>query len=118
MTTEPTDQDRSNTGWLATLSDGGLPQILLGPAGNAISRLLGCAVEIPASYIDGFSQRIKDRNNAKSKLFNALTDKAIDAATSDPENIRRAFDSIALRVQTSVMGSCQSSVFRQVCPSA
>lgn len=83
-----------NGEWLSILKEGGLPQILLGPAGNAISRLIGTSIEIPASYIDGFSQRIKDKNEAKSKLFQALANKAIDYAIDEPENVKRVLNSI------------------------
>ncbi|UOA30468.1 hypothetical protein DSM110093_00216 [Sulfitobacter sp. DSM 110093] len=85
--------DNSSYSWLDLFSDGGLPQILLGPAGKALSRLVGASVEYPATYIEGFSQRNKDKFDARSKISQAMADKAAELAVSDPEIMDRAMDS-------------------------
>ncbi|MEJ6500941.1 MAG: hypothetical protein QNL16_06670 [Rhodobacterales bacterium] len=72
--------DNEKASWLENLAEGGLPQIIAGPAGKAISRLLGATIEVPAAYIDGFAKGIKDRTMAKSKLTQAMGEKAAEMA--------------------------------------
>lgn len=105
--------DDQHRNWLAAFGEGGIPQILLGPAGSAISRLLGSAVEIPAAYLDGFSQRIKDKNEARSRLYQALTEKAIDAAVVAPDRVQRILDSLLskeLRREENKIGVARAAI--------
>ncbi len=53
---------------------GGLPQILLGPAGAAISRLVGATVEIPAAWLEARAQSIRDETEARSLIMKALAE--------------------------------------------
>jgi hypothetical protein len=79
-----------------------LPELLAGPAGKAISRLIGAAVEIPAAALERISQGIKDKTDAKSLMTKALAAAAADRATSDPALVERAahsFLSKQLRAQ-------------------
>lgn len=85
--------DNEKTSWLEELAEGGLPQLLAGPAGKAISRLLGATVDVPAACIDGFAQSIKDRTMAKSKLTQAMGEKAAEMAVADPDIMDRAMNS-------------------------
>jgi hypothetical protein len=41
-----------------------LPQVLLGPAGAALSRLIGKATDIPAAKLEAQAQKIKDETAA------------------------------------------------------
>lgn len=61
----PEDKEAS---WLEVLADGGLPQIIAGPAGKAISRLVGATIEIPAAYIDGYAQTSEIKTRPKVNL--------------------------------------------------
>lgn len=79
---------------LAEVIEGGLPQLLLGPAGKAISRLLGAVVEVPASYLDGRTQRIKDRTSARSKVTEAIAQKAAQLAVEDQDVLDRGLNSL------------------------
>ncbi|MBL4873737.1 MAG: DUF2806 domain-containing protein [Rhodobacteraceae bacterium] len=85
--------DNEKASWLENLAEGGLPQLLAGPAGKAISRLVGSAVEVPAAYIDAFTESIKDRTKAKSKLTQAMGEKAAEMAVADPDLMDRAMNS-------------------------
>lgn len=92
MPDESSEQPSEN--WISTIVEGGLPQIIGGPAGKAISRLIGAAVEVPASYIDGFVQGIKDKNSGKSLVAKAVAEQAAIMAVDDPEVMERALNSL------------------------
>ncbi|MEH6739579.1 MAG: DUF2806 domain-containing protein [Sulfitobacter sp.] len=97
----PSEEKKTN--WLEVLVEGGLPQLIAGPAGKAISRLLGAAVEVPATYIDSFAQGIKDNTAAKSNLTKAMGEKVAEMVVADPEIMDRAVNSLLakqLRAQT------------------
>jgi hypothetical protein len=76
------------TGW-ADLLSGGIPQLLLGPAGKAISRLIGAAVEIPAAKLDQLAQNIKDETSASTTVMKALAEATAKHAVSDPVRLDR-----------------------------
>jgi hypothetical protein len=71
-------------------SDGLLPKILLGPAGTAISRLIGNGADIPAAWLEQRAQRIKDTTAARSEVTQALATQTAKTAVTDPEIIERA----------------------------
>ncbi|OAF14129.1 DUF2806 domain-containing protein [Bradyrhizobium neotropicale] len=80
-----------------------LPKIVAGPAGEAISRLIGGAVDIPAAWLASVTQRIKDKTEARSVVSKAVADAAASLAKNDPEVIQRAAHSLLtkeLRHQT------------------
>ncbi|MEF0939618.1 DUF2806 domain-containing protein [Rhizobium sp. BR 362] len=81
------------TSWVdvvKSLSEGGLPQILAGPAGKAISRLVAGATDIPAAWLDARAQRIKDDTTARSTIMKAVAKASADAAVADPQLLDRA----------------------------
>lgn len=86
--------DNHGSDWLSRVSEGGLPKILLGPAGAAISRLIGASVEIPAAWLDSHSQKIRDKTDARSQLSKALAKNAVEAVGQDPELVDRAVASL------------------------
>jgi len=88
------EEQQKSEGWLSTIVEGGLPQIIAGPAGKAISRLIGATIEIPAAYVDGIAQGVKDKNAAKSLVSKALAERAATMAVEDPEIMGRAVDSL------------------------
>ncbi|MDI4236794.1 DUF2806 domain-containing protein [Bradyrhizobium sp. Arg237L] len=80
-----------------------LPKIVAGPAGEAISRLIGGAVDIPAAWLAQVAQGIKDKTEAKTVVSKAVADAAASIAWNDPEVIQRAAHSLLakeLRHQT------------------
>lgn len=74
-----------------------LPTIIAGPAGAALSRLIGSAVEIPAAWLDQKAQAIKDRTVARTQMNNAITEQAIKQVQADPDLRRRAAESLIAR---------------------
>lgn len=79
------------------LLQNGVPQILLGPAGKAISRLVAGATEIPLAYLDRFTQRIHSRTEAEAQVMSAIAAKSAEMAAADPELIARSLDSFLRR---------------------
>ena len=83
--------------WLESLIGGGLPQLLAGPAGKAISRLVGAGIEIPAAYLDKFAQGIRDNTEARSEISRAIARQAAALAVNDPDLMDRALNSMLNR---------------------
>jgi Protein of unknown function (DUF2806) len=80
-----------------------LPKILAGPAGEAVARLIGGTVDIPAAWLNRVAQGIKDNTEAKSVVSKAVAEAAADLAKHDPEVVQRAAHSLLskeLRRQT------------------
>ncbi|WP_170971990.1 DUF2806 domain-containing protein [Rhodobacter sp. SY28-1] len=89
-----TDPEDSGENWITSLVQGGLPQLLAGPAGKAISRLVGAGVEIPASFLEGIAQGIRDKSEARSEISRAIAMHAATMATADPKVMERALTSM------------------------
>ena len=83
----------SDNKFVSNLAENGVPQLLLGPAGAAISRLIGAAIEIPAASLDSIAQKTKDKTLARSHVSNAIAAKIAETAVDDPDLIDRAMDS-------------------------
>lgn len=67
-----------------------LPELIAGPAGRAISRLIAGVVEFPASHLEGFAQSVKDKTSARSLVNNAVAEAAARLVASDPGVVQRA----------------------------
>lgn len=67
-----------------------LPELIAGPAGRAISRLVAGVIEIPASYLDGLAQALKDKTSAKSLVSNTVAEAAAKLAVNDDAVVQRA----------------------------
>jgi hypothetical protein len=67
-----------------------LPEIIAGPAGKAIARLVASAAEIPAAYLEDFAQSIKNRTSAKQIVSNEVAAAAAKLASNDHDIIARA----------------------------
>lgn len=85
---------QENKGWLETLIEGGIPQLVAGPAGKAISRLLGAGVEIPAAWLEQKAQAIRDETKAKSHLMESLAEKSAELGFSDPQLLERGLNNM------------------------
>lgn len=72
------------------LSELNIPKILLGPAGDAISRLIGAGVDIPVAFLEQHSQKIKDRTNANSIVSDVLARAVSDELVKDKGILERA----------------------------
>lgn len=87
-------EDNKSTGWLENLTEGGLPQLLAGPAGKAISRLIGAGVEIPAAWLEQKAQEIRDETKAKSIMMETLAAKSAELGLGDPKLLDRGLNSL------------------------
>ncbi|MCK9917595.1 DUF2806 domain-containing protein, partial [Microbacteriaceae bacterium K1510] len=67
-----------------------LPEIVAGPAGKAISRLVAGVVEIPAAYLDSFAQSIKNKTEAKTLVNKEVANAAAKLASNDTDIVARA----------------------------
>jgi Protein of unknown function (DUF2806) len=67
-----------------------LPEMIAGPAGKAISRLVAGVVEIPAAYLDSFAQSIKDKTAAKTQVNKEVAAAAAKLAAGDVDIVARA----------------------------
>lgn len=92
MTKDENSQNNGNDqgNWLSTALEGGLPQIIAGPAGKAISRLIGHGVDIPAAWLEGFAQSSRDKTEARSQVSKAIAEKAAEMAVDEPAIMERA----------------------------
>ncbi|MCQ8876113.1 DUF2806 domain-containing protein [Mesorhizobium sp. LMG17149] len=86
--------EQQNQGWLQSILEGGLPQVIAGPAGKAISRLIGAGVEIPAAWLKQKAQAIHDETKAKSIVMEKLAAKSAELGFSDPELLDRGLNNL------------------------
>lgn len=99
----PEKNEDSSMDWLSSLSQGGLPQIIAGPAGKAISRLIGGLADIPAAYLEGVAQSARDKTEARSHVSKKIAEKAGMLAIENPAVMDRAVNSLltkSYRAQT------------------
>ncbi|OMQ44917.1 DUF2806 domain-containing protein [Ensifer sp. 1H6] len=85
----------SSSSWagvLSTLLEGGLPQVIAGPAGKSISRLISGFTEIPAAWLKMQARSIADETESKSIVAKAVAEAAARSASSNPEIVERAVD--------------------------
>lgn len=74
-----------------------VPSLVAGPLGQAISRLIGGVVDIPAAKLEQVAQGIRDRTNARTSMTNALADAAAKRAVADNELVLRATNAMLAR---------------------
>ncbi len=74
-----------------------LPQVLLGPAGAALSRLIGKATDIPAAKLESHAQKIKDETAARSTVTKAIAQAVAKQAVKDPAIMNRAMESFVVK---------------------
>ena len=74
-----------------------LPKLLAGPAGEALSRLIGGAADIPAAWLQRAAQGVRDKTEAKSVVSKAVADAVAASVKNDPELIERATHSLLAR---------------------
>jgi len=82
-------------GWLAKALKGvNLPKIFLGPAGEAVSRLIGGVADIPAAGLERISARIRSKTEGERKVSKAITEAVKGHVTADAELIERAANTL------------------------
>lgn len=80
-----------SSSWLSGVN---LPEILGGPAGKAIARLVAGAADIPAAYLEQVAQGIRDKTEAKQVVSRSIAGAAAKLAVSDPKIVERATHSL------------------------
>src|SRR5580765_3675959 len=89
--------------WSSVLEELNLPKLVLGPAGEALSRLVGHIADVPAEYVKTFAQGIRDKWEARTEVSKALSKAVATEIANDRELIHRAAQSFLakeLRAQT------------------
>lgn len=102
------DESSQNDGddhgtWISTVLEGGLPQFIAGPAGKAISRLIGAGADIPAAWLEGLAQGHRDKTDARSRVSKVIAEKAAGMAVDNPAIMERALHGMlakSYRIQT------------------
>ena len=77
-----------------TIVEGGIPQIIAGPAGNAISRLIGGIADIPAAWLNQQAQSIRDETEARSSVMKTLAEKSAELGVSDTRLLERGLNNM------------------------
>ncbi len=94
------DDDPNSTG-IGQILEGGLPQLLLGPAGKAISRLIAGAVDIPSAWLEQQSEKFRDDKNARSTIIKAVAESSGAQAAANSDIVDRAMERFASELQIS-----------------
>jgi len=71
-----------------------LPEIVAGPAGKAISRLVASVVDIPVAYLNARTREIQGRTDAARVVSQAVAKAVAKQAAQDPAIIERAMDAL------------------------
>lgn len=83
--------------WLGKALSAGAEKVITGSGVAAIGRLIGAAADIPASYMEGVSQGIRDRADARSAVTKALAETAAMTVSGDPAVMNRALNNMLHR---------------------
>jgi len=89
------NEENKIEGWLSKLN---LPQIVLGRAGNAISEIIGAAVDIPKAGIERVSSKIRAETARQIDFDDKVHAKATELALGDDAFVSRALDNAAKRL--------------------
>jgi hypothetical protein len=77
----------------AQLAETGVLGVLLGkPIADAIGQLIGSATSIPATYLEGVSQRIRDDSEARTRVTKAIAEAAANSAIQNHDLVERSLD--------------------------
>ena len=87
----PNDDDMNGGGILKRIN---LPEIVAGPAGKAISRLVASVVDIPVAYLNARTREIQGRTDAARVVSQAVAKAVAKQAAQDPAIIERAMDAL------------------------
>jgi hypothetical protein len=99
--------------WSDVLEKFNIPKLVAGPAGEAISRLVGHAVDVPSEYVKNFKQQIVDKREARTEVSKALARAAASDVVADKELVHRAAQSFLakeLRAQTNKEAVAQQTI--------
>lgn len=86
--------ENSPSGIKTFLDNLNIPKLVAGPAGQAISQLIGAGADIPTAKLQQYSQAIRDKTAAKSKVASALADAVSARLATDTDLVDRATQSL------------------------
>ena len=79
--------------WSDALQELNLPKLILGPAGEALSRFVGHVADVPSEYVNSFTQSIKDKRDARTEVSKALANAVAKEVGTDHDLVHRAAQS-------------------------
>ena len=96
MTDEPILPETINpiSNWLGSVS---VPKILLGPAGEAISRLVAGATDIPVAFLERIVQDIRNKTEGRKQISSAISQEVSALVVKDADLLERAKHSLVAR---------------------
>ena len=107
------EQNKGLGEWLGEALPGGIPQFIAGPAGAAISRLIGGVADIPAAWLEQKAQAIRDETSARSAVLKTLSEKSAELGLKDEALLSRGLDNLlgrAYREQRNREGVAREAV--------
>jgi hypothetical protein len=75
---------------IEAISDANLPKFILGPAGEALARLIAGGADIPAAWLQQKARAIRDKTEAQSLMTRTLAGAAAELVREDPALVQRA----------------------------
>lgn len=86
--------NNDDTDAVGILSKFNLPEMLAGPAGKALSRLVAGITDIPTAYLQRKAQQVKDGTDARSVVSKAVAKVVARQAAADPAIVDRAMEAL------------------------
>lgn len=83
--------------WLGKALSAGAEKMITGSGVAAIGRLIGATADIPTAYLEGISQNIRDKSEARSLITKTLAEVAAEKASKDPGIMERALNNMLQR---------------------
>lgn len=80
--------------WLGKALGAGAEKVITGSGVAAIGRLIGATADIPTAYLEGISQNIRDKSEARSLITKTLAEVAAEKASKDPVIMERALNNM------------------------
>lgn len=83
--------------WLGKALTTGAEKVITGSGVAAIGRLIGATADIPTALMEGVSQGIRDKTEARSFVTKSIAKAVADQAAGDPAIMERALNSMLQR---------------------
>jgi hypothetical protein len=75
----------------------GVGKALSASGAAAIGRLVGATAEVPAAWLDGVAQGLRDKTEARAEISRALAEEVAKAVSGDPDVVNRAMKSMTAK---------------------
>lgn len=80
--------------WIDQLN---LPKLIAGPAGEALSRLIGGGVDIPVALLERIASEIRTKTAARNSITTAIGNEVAESSRKDAELVERANNSFLIK---------------------